>query len=173
MAASELEAMTEAVTKAKLREIFQIADQDRNSFIDADELLWSFTTQKCHDLFDRMGMSCDAKVSPEEFVEVVQKAMEGRSGPARQNAMKAMRAAAEGVARKAEAEAVRREANAEAARREAEGRTAAAGRALLEVQQRCDRLLAAIVPASTPEWFLNMRCLPDTPDPCIASPLEH
>ena len=82
--------MLKASTEAELREIFRLADQDRSGFIDGDELLAlgqavnpAFTQQKCRDLIDRMDSNHDGKVSGDEFVEVVQKAMEGLlEGPA-------------------------------------------------------------------------------------------
>ena len=61
-----------------------------------------------------MDLNHDGKVSPDEFVEVVQKVMEELSELSRQKGMKAMQAAAEGVACKAEAEVVRKEAEARA-----------------------------------------------------------
>ena len=94
------DAVAKARTEAELRRIFRLADQDRSGFIDADELLAlcqaanpSFTQQKCHDLIDCMDSNHDGKMSPDEFVEVVLKAMEGLSAAAQQKGMKAMRAA--------------------------------------------------------------------------------
>ena len=115
----ELEIMTTARTEAEMREIFRLADEHRSGFIDADKLSTlsqavnpSFTRQKLEALIDRMHTSQHGNVSFDDFVELVQKVMEGLSEPAKQTGIKTMRAAAEGAARKAQAEV---RANADAA----------------------------------------------------------
>ena len=132
------EAEAKASTEAELREIFHLADHDRSGLINADALLAlgqaanpSFTAQKCHDLIDRMDSNHTGRLLPDKFVEVMQKAMEGLSEPARQKGMKAMQAAAEGVARRAEAEAARKEAEARA-KAEAEAKARAQDHALMQ-----------------------------------------
>ena len=116
---AQAESKAQATVEAQLREIFHLADPHRRGIIDAGELLVlgrsvnpSSTPQKCRGLMDSRDTSCDGKVSADEFVQLVQKAMEGLSEPKRQKGMKALQSAAEGLAQKAEAETARKVAEA-------------------------------------------------------------
>ena len=154
--AKENEMLKAALVDAELREIFRMADQDHSGFVDDDELLAlgqavnpSFTPQKCRDLIDRMDTSRDGKVSPDEFVELVQKVMEGLSEPAKQKGMRAMRAAAEGLVKKAEVELKQLEAALAAAKSAADEYKAAADQA----QKALEEL--AVAPTAVPSAALK------------------
>ena len=111
-ARAQVAAEAKARTEAELREIFHMADQDCNGFIGAEELLAlgqavdrNFTQQKCRDLIHRMDSNHDGKVSPDEFVELVCKVMEGLSEVSKKKMRAKYRAAAERIAREVKAKA--------------------------------------------------------------------
>ena len=146
MASSVAEAEAKASADAELRKIFRIADQHRSGFIDIDGLLAlgkaadpSLTRQKCSDLTECMDASSDGKVSADEFVEVVQKVLEGLSEASQQRGTRAMGAAAEELAKKAACFEAGMRAKAEAeghAGREAAARAKAEAETRAEVEKQ-------------------------------------
>ena len=154
MARVQAEVEARAMAEAELRKIFRTIVQRHSGCISPDQLLAlgkaadpNFTRQKFRNLIDGMDTGLDGKVSADEFVALMQKAVEGLAEPAKQKGMTAMGITAEELARTEQAEAVREEkqarvkAAAEAqARHEAEARAKADAKALLEANKWADIL---------------------------------
>ena len=98
----------EMKASSELRKIFELADTNHSGYIDAAELLAlgravnrHFTSEKCRVLLKEMDTSHDGKVSPTEFVTMVGTFMDGLAPEPKDQGMRAMRSAAEGLAAQA------------------------------------------------------------------------
>ena len=109
IAGARMCACQHSASEAELKLIFKLVDTDHSGYMSADELLAlgkainpRFSEKKCLGLMDKMDTSRDGHVSESEFVALVSNIIADLPAASQEAGMKAMRVAAEGLARWAE-----------------------------------------------------------------------